>query len=85
MIESVLNYFQNSLENLNYTEVFGLVNSSYHIHYCIRDPAATKSYYYKRKNIPCLAQFGGFIDPNVALAGFQSECVCAMVIHNTYT
>ena len=73
MIESVLNYFQNSLENLDYTEMFGIVNSSYHIHYCIRDPIASKSYYYRKKNIPCLAQFGGFIDPNVALAGLQCE------------
>ena len=79
-IESVLNYFQNSLDNLNYTELFGLVNSSYHIHYCTRNPTATKSYYY-HKSIPCLAQFGGFIDPNVALAGFQSEWTCVMVIH----
>ena len=81
MIESVLNYFQNSLENLNYTELLGLVNSSYHIHYCTRDPTATKSYYYKQKNNPCLAKYGGFIDPNVALAGFQSECVRVMVMH----
>ena len=72
-IESVLNYFQNSLENLDHTEMLGLVNSSYHIHYCTRNPTAPKSYYYKQKNIPCLAKYGGFVDPNVALGGFQSE------------
>ena len=35
-IISILNYFQNDLSNLDYTEYFGLVNNSYHIYYCTR-------------------------------------------------
>ena len=35
-IISVLEYFQSSLANLDYTEIFGLVNNSYHIHWCTR-------------------------------------------------
>lgn len=73
-VESVLNYFQNSMTNLNYTEYFGLVNSSYHIHYCTRNPSDPKAdTFFQNKHIPCLAQYGGFVDPNVALGGFQSE------------
>ncbi len=33
---SVLNYFQNNLTQLQYNENFGLINNSYHIHYCTR-------------------------------------------------
>lgn len=35
-IMSVLNYFQNDLSRLDYTEDFGLINNSYHIYYCTR-------------------------------------------------
>ena len=35
-IMSVLNYFQNNRTRLEHTERFGLVNNSYHIHYCTR-------------------------------------------------
>ena len=74
MIESVLNYFQNSVDNLKYTEIYKLKNSSYHIHYCTRNPSDPKADpYFVDKDIPCLAQYGGFVDPNVALGGFQSE------------
>ena len=74
MIESVLNYFQNSVDNLKYREEFSLKNSSYHIHYCTRNPSDPKpDPYFADKDIPCLAQYGGVVDPNVALGGFQSE------------
>lgn len=35
-VMSVLNYFQNNLTRLEQTEHFGLINNSYHIHYCTR-------------------------------------------------
>ena len=35
-IMSVLNYFQNNLTRLTKVEKFGMINSSYHIHYCTR-------------------------------------------------
>ena len=35
-INSILNYFQNNLTNLDHTEQFNLVNNSYHIYYCTR-------------------------------------------------
>ena len=35
-IMSVLNYFQNNLTHLDYSEQWGMVNNSYHIYYCTR-------------------------------------------------
>lgn len=35
-VMSILNYFQNNLTRLDYTEDFGLINNSYHIYYCTR-------------------------------------------------
>jgi Niemann-Pick C1 protein len=70
-IESVLNYFQNDESQLDRTPGF-FSNYLYHIHYCTRFPFSldeTQSKY----NIPCVGAYGGDIDPNVALGGFNKS------------
>ncbi|XP_065898214.1 NPC intracellular cholesterol transporter 1-like isoform X2 [Dysidea avara] len=69
-VYSVLNYFQNDYDKLNkhVTPVFtDSANSSTHIHYCTRDPSSLNA---TGLNIPCMAEYGGPVDPSVALGGY---------------
>ncbi|XP_065898211.1 NPC intracellular cholesterol transporter 1-like isoform X1 [Dysidea avara] len=70
-VYSVLNYFQNDYDKLNkhVTPVFtDSANSSTHIHYCARDPSSLNA---TGLNIPCMAEYGGPVDPSVALGGYD--------------
>jgi Niemann-Pick C1 protein len=79
-IESIFNYFQNNMTRFNYTEMdpnfhmYPIFNASYHIHYCTRNPTATLENNFKQKpegQFPCLGAYGGPVDPNTALGGFN--------------
>ncbi|XP_065913538.1 NPC intracellular cholesterol transporter 1-like isoform X3 [Dysidea avara] len=71
-VSSVLNYFQNDYQLLNkhIKPLFeDIANSSYHIHYCNKDPYSLNDSVHLK--IPCLAEYGGPIDPTIALGGYS--------------
>jgi Niemann-Pick C1 protein len=81
-IQSIFNYFQNNITRFNYTELdpifhwFPTYNASFHIHYCTRNPTATIDNNFGQSpkgQFPCLGAYGGPVDPNVALGGFQDH------------
>ena len=73
-IQSVLQYFQNSEENLNYVRkdslhgTFG--NWKSHVDYCLSNPSSINA---SDTFKPCLSQFGGPSSPNVVVGGYSDH------------
>lgn len=42
-------------------------------HFLYRDPTAVNDDYYEQQPMSCLGDFGGPVDPNVALGGFPRK------------
>ena len=77
-IMSVTGYFQNSHENLDKViedEWFGDVLADYHDHLvsCTRTPTDIMYSGPNGLHMPCLAEFGGPINPNVAIGSFDGK------------
>ncbi len=53
------------------------LGSHYNLHLdplvSFRNPTATDSSFYEEIDIPCLGAFGGPVDPNIILGGFNSK------------
>ena len=71
-IQSVLQYFQNSLDNLNYTRMspyYGPVgNWKSHVDFCLSNPSSINA---SDTFKPCLSQFGGPSTANVVVGGYS--------------
>ena len=66
-IMTVWNYFQNNRDNLEATADGG-INYLDHFKFCSRNTAAPKDS--TGLGMPCMGEFGGPVDPSVALGGF---------------
>jgi Niemann-Pick C1 protein len=72
-IESVLNYFQNNVTLIDFNKPVGyFYHYPLHFHYCTRFPFSQNDSQY-HFNIPCVGQYGGDVDPKVALGGFPES------------
>ncbi|CAI8031991.1 NPC intracellular cholesterol transporter 1 [Geodia barretti] len=72
-IESVLNYFQNNVTFIDYNNpVDFFYHYPLHFHYCTRFPFSQNDSQF-HFNIPCVGEYGGDIDPKVALGGFPES------------
>ena len=77
-IMSVTGYFQNSHENLDKQmtdDFFGDILADYHDHLvsCTRTPTDIMDSGLNGLHMPCLAEFGGPINPNVAIGSFDGK------------
>jgi len=67
-IMSIWGYYQNTREKLNATAADGDINYLDHFKFCSRNTAAPKDS--TGLEMPCMGEFGGPVDPAVALGGF---------------
>ncbi|CAH1772331.1 unnamed protein product, partial [Owenia fusiformis] len=77
-IQSPLNYFQNSMENLDksiWDDFHFIRYADYmdHFLYCVRDPTAINDTQNPLLNLPCMGTFGGPVMPFVALGEYEDD------------
>ncbi|KAI0984837.1 hypothetical protein GJ496_004615 [Pomphorhynchus laevis] len=82
-IFSAMEYFQNNITNLDLavgSEDFGNLTADFasHLIQCLRSPLLLVD---EKLNLPCMARYGGPVEPFLAVAGYSNEPTnCTMIL-----